>query len=337
MTKSVRCILWIVLLGALVVCPKILGTYYTSVLMMTAIYGMFAVSFNLLFGYSGMLSFGHSLFFGMGGYGTVLALKHVSAIPLFGAIGIGVLCAIVLAIILAPLVTRVGGTAFAMIHLAFGQLMYLVALKLRFLSGGEDGIGGFNIPAFLGIDMKDSGHFYYLGMAIVVICVSLAWFLTKTPFAQVIMGIRDNPRRIAYLGYKLTVSKAVIYVVAGAFAGVSGSLLALFQDLVSPDSGFSLGTAFSPMLMTVVGGTGFFGPIWGAFLMQLLDEVTTRFTQQVELIKGLVLVVVILWAPGGLVGLARSITTKLRTRRGPSLDTRSSGDAEAQVLEDVTP
>lgn len=316
MIKGAKWVLWLVLFGALAIYPKIFGIYYSNLLIMTAIFGLFAVSFNLLLGYSGMLSFGHSLFFGIGGYGTALALKHMSGMPLLGAIGIGILAAIGLALLLSPLVMRVGGTAFAMIHLAFGQLMYMLALKLRYVSGGEDGIGGFRIPVLLGINMKDSGNFYYFAMALVVISIWLLWFLTKTPFGQILMGIRDNPRRIDYLGFKVAHTKAAAYVVAGGFAGAAGSLLALSQNFISPDSGFGIMTAFNPILMTVLGGGGsFFGPIWGSAIIQVLDEVTTRFTQQVELVKGLILIVVILWAPGGLVVITRSVKKKLPVMR----------------------
>ena len=109
---------------------------------------VYAVSLNVLLGYTGLLSFGHAMFFGAGGYGTALALKHIDGIALLPAVGIGFLSASVLALILCPLVVRVSGTAFAMLHLAFGQLMYVLALKLRGITGGEDGIGNFPDPGF---------------------------------------------------------------------------------------------------------------------------------------------------------------------------------------------
>ena len=109
---------------------------------------MFSVSLNLLLGYTGLFSFGHAMFFGAGGYGTALALKHISGLPLLPALGAGVLAAVVLALILCPIVVRVSGTAFAMLHLAFAQVMYVLALKLRGITGGEDGIGNFPIPPF---------------------------------------------------------------------------------------------------------------------------------------------------------------------------------------------
>ena len=126
--------------------PKIFGIYFTNVFVTFAIFALYAVSFNMLLGYTGLLSFGHAMFFGFGGYGTALALKHIPGLPLLPAVAIGLLAAAGLALLLCPIMVRISGTAFAMLHLAFGQLMYILALKLRSITGGEDGIGGFPFP-----------------------------------------------------------------------------------------------------------------------------------------------------------------------------------------------
>ena len=128
--------------------PKLFGIYFTNVFVTFAIFAVYAVSFNMLLGYTGLLSFGHAMFFGFGGYGTALALKHIPGLPLLPAVGIGLWRPQVLALLLSPIMVRISGTAFAMLHLAFGQLMYILALKLRTVTGGEDGIGGFPIPSF---------------------------------------------------------------------------------------------------------------------------------------------------------------------------------------------
>ncbi|MBW2482184.1 MAG: branched-chain amino acid ABC transporter permease, partial [Deltaproteobacteria bacterium] len=146
MSKAKQLIFWIVLLAALAFYPKVFGIYYTNVFISFAIFALFSVSYNLLLGYTGLLSFGHAMFFGVGGYGTALALEHVEGMPLIVSVLLGAVAAIALALILCPIVVRVSGTAFAMLHLAFGQLMYVLALKLRGITGGEDGIGGFPIP-----------------------------------------------------------------------------------------------------------------------------------------------------------------------------------------------
>ena len=311
MNKKGQWILWAGLFVILFLYPKVFGIYYTNLFVTFAIFAVYSVSFNLLLGYTALFSFGHAMFFGVGGYGTALALEHISGIPLLGALGIGMLSAIVFALILCPIVVRVTGSAFAMLHLAFGQLMYILALKLRNITGGEDGIGGFPLPPFsipgiVSINMKNPENFYYFAIAVLGTSLWIMWFFTKTPFGQIQVGVRDNAMRVDYLGFKVPQTKAVVYVVAGAFAGVAGSIFALFQNLIAADSAFSILVSFGAVINTLVGGLGsFFGPVWGAAIMQILEEVTTRYTDRVELVAGLILIVIIMFAPMGFAGFLR--------------------------------
>jgi branched-chain amino acid transport system permease protein len=249
------------------------------------------------------------MFFGAGGYGTALALKHIAGLSLLSSVGIGVLSASVLALVLCPLVVRVSGTAFAMLHLAFAQLMYVLALKLRGITGGEDGIGNFPIPPFtipgvVSFNMKGvPENFYYFAMIVLGLSVWLMWFFTKTPFGQIQVGIRDNAKRIDYLGFKVSHTKAVVYVVSAAFAGVAGSVYAIFHNLVSADGSLGVLVSFQPIINTMIGGVGsFFGPIWGTAIFQILEEIIVRFTDRVELVIGVTLILVIMFAPQGLAG-----------------------------------
>jgi branched-chain amino acid transport system permease protein len=321
MNKTTKIILWIVLLAILAFYPKIFGIYYTNLFVTFAVFAVYAVALNVLLGFTGLLSFGHAMFFGVGGYGTALALKHIEGIALLPALGIGFLAAMSLALILSPLVVRVSGTAFAMLHLAFGELLYVLALKLRNITGGEDGIGNFPIPAFnipglFSIPMKgEPANFYYLAAIILGISLWLMWFFTKTPFGQVQIGIRDNSKRIDYLGYKVPQSKAVIYVVSGAFAGISGAIYGLFHNLVSADGSLGMLVSFAPITATMVGGAGsFFGPIWGTAIFQIIEELVIRFTDRVELVMGVILILVIMFAPRGLAGFINDMKLKWQAR-----------------------
>ncbi len=311
---------WIALIAILAGYPRIFGLYYTNLFVTFAIFALFSVSFNLLLGYTGLLSFGHAMFFGVGGYGTALALKHIQDLPLLPAVFMGLLAAVLLALILCPLVVRVSGTAFAMLHLAFGELMHVLALKLRTITGGEDGIGGFpipplSIPGIMSIDMKGPEDFYYFAIACLGISILLLWFFTKTPFGQIQIGVRDNPMRIDYLGFKVPQTKAVVYVVSAAFAGIAGSMYALFQNLISSSS-LNVLTSFAPITMTMVGGVGsFFGPICGAAIFQIIEELTSRYTEQIELIMGLILILVIMFAPMGFVGMINVMKQKWASSR----------------------
>ena len=311
---------WTVLLIALVLYPRIFGIYYTNVFVTFAIFALFAVTLNLLLGYTGLLTFGHAMFFGTGGYATAIALERIEGLPIIAAVLIGFLAAIVLALILCPIMVRVSGTAFAMLHLAFGQLMYVLALKLRFITGGEDGVGGFDIPplGFPGIgsvDISDPLNFYYFAVTVLGLSIWFLWFFTKTPLGSVMVGIRDNANRVNYLGFKVTQTKAVIYTLAGAFAGVAGSVYALFQNLIAADDAYHVWVSFAPIMMTMVGGiSSFFGPIAGAAIFGIIEELTSRYTERVELVMGLILISIIMFAPLGFVGFINFLKQKLIRR-----------------------
>jgi branched-chain amino acid transport system permease protein len=303
---------WLLALAMLAALPVALGPYYTNLFINFAVFAVFSVSLNLLLGYTGLFSFGHAMFFGAGGYGTALALKHISGLALLPALGAGVLLAIVLALILCPIVVRLSGTAFAMLHLAFAQLAYVLALKLRGITGGEDGIGNFPIPPFTipglaSFPMKDAPqNFYYFAIAVLGLSLWLMWFFTKTPFGQIQLGIRENAKRVDYLGFKVAHTKAVIYVVSAAFAGVAGSIYALFHDLVSADGSLGVLVSFAPIINVMIGGIGsFFGPVLGTLIFQIIEELVGRFTDQTELVMGLTQVLVIMFAPMGVLGVIR--------------------------------
>ena len=126
------------------------------------------------------------------------------------------------------------------------------------------------------------------------------------------VGIRDNPNRIDYLGFKVPQSKAIIYLFAGGFAGVAGSIYTLFQNLISAEDGFHVFVSFAPIMMTMVGGIGsFFGPIAGSAIFGFIEELTSRYTERVELVMGLILILVIMFAPMGFVGIIKIIKEKI--------------------------
>jgi branched-chain amino acid transport system permease protein len=322
MNKKIQIVSWVVLIIILAVLPKVSGTYYTNTFVTFAIFATLSVSLNMLLGYTGLLSFGQALYFGAGGYGTALALRHIDGIALIPAFGIGVLSALVLAVVISPLMSRVSGITFAMMTLAFAQFMYVLAVKFRNISGGEDGIGNFPIPAFtipgvMSLPLKGSPeNFYYFAMIVLGVGVCLMWFFTKTPFGQIQVGIRDNAKRMDYLGYKVPHSKALVYIVSGAFAGVAGSVYALFQNAVSPDGSLGALVSITPIINTVIGGTGsFFGPILGTAIYHFVEELSQRFTDRIELVMGAILVLTMMFAPTGVMGFITIKKTQRTLRK----------------------
>jgi branched-chain amino acid transport system permease protein len=318
--KIIKWILWVVFIAILVFIPQIFGILYTNVFVLFAILSLYAVTVNLLLGFTGLLSFGHALFFGGGAYATALALTHIQGLPLLAAVLVGGLTALVLALITSPLLVRVSGTAFAMLTLAFGQLMYVICLKFREVTGGEDGVGGFPIPSFdipgiVSIDMKNPLNFYYFAIAIVGLSIWIIWFFTKTPVGSVMVSIRDNTNRVGYMGFKVPQTKAIIFVISGFFAGIAGAMYALLQDLVSTDGVLTIYYSFLPIMMAFIGGIGsFFGPIYGAAILTILDEVITAYTERVELVTGTVFILMVMFAPAGFAGFLNFLKGKFLSR-----------------------
>jgi len=315
-TKLSNWILWGVVIILLAVFPYLVSFYYLNMFIAFAIFSLYAVTLNILLGYMGVLSFGHAMFFGTGAYAVALVLRHIEGFPLLPTILVGGLAGGLLALVLCPLLVRVSGTAFAMLTLAFSMLIFVAALKFREITGGEDGIGitsipPLNIPGLVSIDMTDKINFYYFAIIVVAICLYLLWFYTKTPFGSLIVGIRDNALRMDYLGFNLPQTKAINLVVSGTFAGIAGAVHGLLMKLVSTVGVLDIGTSFKPLMMAYIGGVGsFFGPIIGSAILHILEDVVIRFTDRIGLVNGTIFILVVLFAPQGLIGLFNTAKAK---------------------------
>jgi branched-chain amino acid transport system permease protein len=300
---------WLLLVAVLLVYPVVFGTVYTNLFIRFAIFAVFAASLNLLLSFTGLLSFGHAMFFGIGAYTTALALDHIENLGLLTSIGMGAVAGALLALIVSPILVRVKDTAFALLTLALGQLLFVACIKLRKITYGEDGVGGFPIPSLqipggFSIDMVPPHHFYYLAIAVCGISLWLMWYATRTPFGSVMAGIRDNADRVNYLGFNIPFSKTIMFLISGFFAGTAGAVYALFQNLVSPDGVFHVMNSFTAIMMVFVGGIGtFIGPIVGAGVMTGLEELAVRHTEKIFLINGLLLISVVMFFRSGFVGL----------------------------------
>ena len=314
--KTKQIIISVVSLAVIFLIPQVLGIVKTNICVEFAIGSVYAVSLNLLLSYCGLLSFGHALFYGSGAYATALALRHIPDVSVWSALGLGAVGAGVVALICSPLLVRVSGTAFAMLTLAFSQLMFVVCLKYREITGGEDGISGFPIPPLklpgLGaIELTVPANFYYFAVVVLGICLGLMWFLLKTPFGNVMFGIRDNPTRLEYIGYRLPPSKAIIFIASGVFAGIAGSVFAFFQNVVSTGAALSIMVSFTPIMAILVGGMRtFFGPVLGTAILLLIREFTMKYTERVELVTGLIFIAIVLYMPGGALHLFNLIKMK---------------------------
>jgi branched-chain amino acid transport system permease protein len=284
------------------------------------ILGLFAMSFNLLHGYMGQISFGHAAFFGLGAYATGLMMRHLKGSG--GTIGMadfllslaaGPPVAALGALIVGFFVVRLTGIYFAILTLAFGELLYYVVFSWYAFTKGDDGVQGLLPPAFF----QDPVHFLYLTLGIVVLALLLMWRITRSPFGFVLRALRDNQRRAAFLGIDVRRHMLANFVVAGAFAGIAGALWGPFTRSIAPgllgwqESGIAV-------FMALIGGAGhFLGPIVGSAVYTFLHAYVTQVTVYWPLTIGLVILLLVLFAPGGLLGL---VEQRLAARRKAAAD-----------------
>lgn len=319
-----------VVLLVLVLLPHVLNVVHMNIVISVVIGALFATSLNMLLSHTRLLSFGHALFFGTGAYATALSIIHIEGLTLLPAIGLGVLAAAALALICTPLLVRVSGTAFAMLTMAFGQLMYVLCLKFRDVTGGEDGLTLFDmpplrVPGLFSLDMTNPTVFYYVAMIFILLSFWCMRHFMQTPLGSVQAGIRDNPLRVGFLGYHVPATKAIVFVLSGAFAGLAGALFAIYQQVVSVDGFLRLSVSFTPIMAIMLGGIGtFFGPAIGVGFLTLLNEIAMKLTDRIELVYGVVFIAGILYFPYGVYGLWLKVRLKWLTAR----DRRESAEGK---------
>lgn len=306
----------IVLLVAFLVVPLVPGEFAVVVATEILILGLFALSFNLIHGYMGQISFGHAAFFGLGAYGTALvfrAFKGAGADISYWEFGLSLLAGVPLAAAVALVVgffcTRLTGIYFAILSLAFGELIFHVVFSWYGFTGGDDGIHGLLPPPWF----RDPVNYYYFTLAVVLGASAILWRITRSPFGYALRMLRDNSRRAAFLGVNVRLCMLCNFVIAGAFAGIAGSLWGPFSRSVSP---VLLGWAQSgiPIFMTLIGGSGHFtGPMVGSAVYTALNAYVTRFTPYWPLTIGIVILLLVLFLPGGILSV---VEKRAAGRRG---------------------
>jgi branched-chain amino acid transport system permease protein len=264
---------------------------------------LFAVSLNLL-AYCGLYTLGHGLFFGVGAYTTALGLVHIEGLPLLSALLLAGLISGLLGLVVSPFLVRVSGIYFTLLTIAFNQIVYVSCLKFYEVTSGENGIANYpipplNIPGFGLLDMVNKTNFYYFSIPIIVIGIWIMWFVTKTPLGGIMLGIRDNQERVTYMGFRVPVTKTIIFVISGFFAGIAGSFFALWLNVVDPTSTLHLmHVSIVTFLAILVGGLGtFIGPFFGVGILVLFDQIIITYGPTAKMVIWLVTVLYLLYAP----------------------------------------
>lgn len=314
------------LLLALLVAPLVLSEFLTGIVISIMILGLFAMGFNMLFGYTGLLSFGHAAFYGAGAYIVAIILSH-SQVPgalqsLLPAMVLGILGTVVVAAIIGVFCVQRGEIYFSMLTLAFSMMLYRGVIQFDSITGGVNGliISGtqidFGIASF---DALDTGVYYYFSLFVAVAAIALLWRIIHSPYGELLRAVRENPERAEFIGLPVKYYQWSSFVLSGAVAGLAGALAASRIFVVTPDTVHWLKSA-EPVIITLIGGpSAFLGPIVGAVIFIGLEQVLTGITSYWQAALGVVLIPLVIYAENGVIGLAvgeDSIPNKIRDLMG---------------------
>jgi ABC-type branched-subunit amino acid transport system permease subunit len=295
----------VVLIGLPWFLPWIGG--YRELATRMVIWAIFALGFDLLVGFTGFLSFGHAAFWGLGAYFAGYFLLHASS-EVLPAMLVGVLVATVAAVLLGYLTLRRHGIYFAILTLAFAEMFYYAALApLQKWTGGDNGLTGLPAPTLFGMAFdKESIHYFICGWAF--LGVYLARRIARSPTGLILRAIKSNERRLRFTGIDVFRYKVLAFAISGIYAGVAGTLYAVYETYV-PTLSLHWETSGKVVMMAVIGGIGtLFGPMVGAAIVLYLENVLSAATEQWMLIQGAIFMLFVIFLPGGVSeGLRRII------------------------------
>jgi branched-chain amino acid transport system permease protein len=265
------------------------------------IWSLFAVSFNLLMGYTGMVSFGQAAYLGIGGYTAGLLLKNIAGFPFWLGLVMAPVGGALAALVIGYFCVRRTHIYFAILTLAFGHIVYLIAFKWYDFTGGDNGLIGIPVPKW--IAEPTFANYYKFVLVICVVAIYLLWRIVNSPFGRALTAIRENPERADFIGIPVDRYRLYAFVLVGAFSGLAGALIMINDRSVYPDLAHWTQST-QVLLMVLLGGVyTFFGPIVGALLLRTMDaDITQNYPEIWQLFLGGVLVLILFGLPGGIVG-----------------------------------
>jgi branched-chain amino acid transport system permease protein len=294
--------IWVACLGALALAllflPRASSSYELVLATRILIFAIFAMSLDLLVGYTGLSSLGHAAFFGIAGYAVGLMSKNVTA-NFAVTFPTAIITSAALAAVFGALVLRSKGVYFMMLTLALAQVVWGIAFQWRSVTGGDDGLPGIPRPVIAGVQISDSHGFYLFTLIIFAISATALILVVRSPFGLTLRGMRESDARMSALGYQVKLHQFIAFVIAGAFAGVAGALLAWQNGITTPAS-LSIITGAEALLMVLLGGAGtMIGPIIGAVVVVLLEYMVSARTDRWQSVLGLIYILVVIAAPSG--------------------------------------
>jgi branched-chain amino acid transport system permease protein len=298
-------VLMIILILALI--PFVLP--YEALATQMIIWGLLALGYNILYGYTGLLSFGHAAYFGLGAYTTGIVLIRTNC-SLLAGIGAGVLVSGIGAVVIGFFCLRRRGIYFALLTMAFAQMLYFTASIWESLTGGEPGLRNIphpplEIPGLFSFNIYTPLRFYFFVWVLIVISLLLLSRILESPFGKVLQGIRENEKRARALGYNTNRIKWLSFILSGTFSGLAGALHTLYISFVGLEQLY-WETSGKILMMTLLGGPGtFFGPFIGAGTFLYLEDIISGFTQYWMIVLGPIFVLCVLFFPQGIWGTVR--------------------------------
>lgn len=293
---ATQAVLGVVVVAFLVAAPSLLKPYLVGLLAIVMIFGLFAMSVNLLAGLAGLISLGHAGIMAVAAYGVAYVAQEGGA---FGVqVATGVAAGVLVSTLFGVMAMRTGEIYFIMITLAQGMIVWGVAWSLSTVTGGENGIRGVYRPSFLAAYW----HYYYLCLAVFLLAFALVWLISRSPVGLSLRGIRDSSTRMVALGYNPALYKLYAFVLSGILATAAGVLYVYYYEFISPASAAFLSSA-QGVLMVILGGVGTLsGPLVGAGIVVWIENIVSVYLDRWPTVMGLTFIVVILFARDGLVG-----------------------------------
>lgn len=306
---------------------------FTDFVVRLAAFGIFATSLNLLVGYSGMESFGHGLYFGLGCYSFALIMQNFAvSIPV--AFLLTIALSVIVAVVVGAICVNLSEIYFAFLTLAFQMLLHSLIIAWTPITGGDQGLtGGVPRPPFLGLRLDDYYHLYLFSAGLLVACLLAMHHIVQSPFGYTLRMIRDNASRAPFLGISVFRVRLMAYMIAGGFGAIGGIVMSLFVSGAFPEFAYWTISGEAIFMLMLGGISVFLGPVVGAVIFLLLNDMVTKMTTHYGIVLGLV---ILLFALGLRKGLLDFIADHWRDRRQSALSAESRANPADRAAKPVT-
>lgn len=310
---------WAIAALLALVAPLLASERQVYLLMSVLVLAVFATSYNLLLGYTGLVSFAHAAYYGVGAYTVALLALHFATSPIVGLV-LAPFVAGAVAYLTGLVALRATRLYFSLLTLGLGQLLFLIAFQWRPVTRGDDGIHGVVLPPALNPPVAR----YYFLLAVTIAALALLGAITRSPFGATLRAIRENRDRTGFLGIKVKRYELAAFTLGGGFAGLAGGLYVVFDRQAFPTL-LDWTNSAEPIFVTLIGGlSNYAGPVVGAVVFGLLRDTITRNVEYWQAVLGTVVLLIILFLPGGIMEGCKRLAAALTGRAGAAVRARVS-------------